>query len=274
MQHDVAINDPASHDRSMVDSERSAAAKLLATLEALSSSSGDRSGGLTVAGLGRALGKDKSTVSRQLRPLVELGLVERTDDGLHRLGWRLFTLAAQAGDQRLLLLAAPVMRRLADVTKERVHLSVLNGRDVFTILSESSQQVIEAVGWVGRTAPVHCTSTGRVLLFDHSDDDIRSLLADLPFPGPGPRAPADVEELIRRVHEAQAKGFALVDGEFDAELVGAAAPVRDFSGRIVAALNVSAPSYRLGTRLPWVGQQVAAAAAHLSNVAASSRPTE
>jgi DNA-binding IclR family transcriptional regulator len=259
----------------MVDKDGSGAAKLLAILEALSVSSGGGSaGGLTVAGLGRALGKDKSTVSRQLRPLVDLGLVEKTDDGVHRLGWRLFTLAAQAGDQRLLLLAAPVMRRLADVTKERVHLSVLRGRDVFTILSESSRQVIEAVDWVGRTAPLHCTSTGRVLLLDHSDDEIRCLLGALPFSGPGPRAPADVEDLLDRIHKARAEGFALVDGEFDADLMGAAAPVRDFSGRIVAALNVSAPSYRLGTRLSWVGQQVAAAAAHLSNVAASRPPTE
>lgn len=260
----------------MVETERSAAAKLLATLEALSGSTGgERSrGGLTVAGLGRVLGKDKSTVSRQLRPLVELGLVERTDDGLHRLGWRLFTLAAQAGDQRLLLLAAPVMRRLADVTKERVHLSVLHGRDVLTMLSESSGQVIEAVGWVGRTAPVHCTSTGRVLLFDHSDDDVRRLLGPRSFTGPGPNAPEDVEDLLKRIRQAGARGFALVDGEFDAGLMGAAAPVRDFSGRIVAALNVSAPSYRLGTRLCWVGQQVAAAAAHLSYVVATPQPSE
>ncbi len=258
----------------MVDSERSAAAKLLATLDALSVSSSRPSGGLTVAGLGRALGKDKSTVSRQLRQLVELGLVERTEEGLHRLGWRLFTLAAQAGDQRLLLLAAPVMRRLADVTKERVHLSVLHGRDVFTILSESSRQAIEVVDWVGRTAPLNCTSTGRVLLFDHSDDEIRCLLGGGPFSSPGPRAPTDVDDLLDRIHQARAAGFALVDGEFDADLMAAAAPVRDFSGRIVAALNVSAPSYRLGTRLSWVGQQVAAAAAHLSSVAASSRSPE
>lgn len=260
----------------MVEIDRSAAAKLVGTLEALKGSSvGDGSrGGLTVAGLGRVLGKDKSTVSRQLRPLVELGLVERTEEGLHRLGWRLFTLAAQAGDQRLLLLATPVMRRLADVAKERVHLSVLQGRDVLTILSESSGQVIETVGWVGRTAPVHCTSTGRVLLFDHSDDDVRRLLGPGSFAGPGPKAPEDVEDLLKRVRQARSRGFALVDGEFDADLMGAAAPVRDFSGRIVAALNVSAPSYRLGTRLSWVGQQVAAAAAHLSCVAASPQPNE
>jgi IclR family transcriptional regulator, KDG regulon repressor len=235
-------------------------------LEALAGTASDDGSRLesTVAELARSTGRDKSIVSRQLRALVDLGLVERGEDGRHRLGWRLFTLAARAGDQRLLLLAPAVMRRLSDVTGERVHLSVLAGGKVLTILSEGSQQLIQTIGLVGRTSPIHCTSSGRALLFDHSDDDVRGLFdgAD----GPGPRAPRTIDELLHRLHQARTRGFALADGETEAELVAAAAPVRDFRGRIVAALNVSAPAYRLRDRLPSVGQQVAAAAAHLSRV--------
>jgi DNA-binding IclR family transcriptional regulator len=250
------------------ETERSTAARLLATLEALCLAGGT-GGGLTVAELSRALGRDKSIVSRQLRALVDLGVVERDDDGRHRLGWRLFTLAAQAGDRRLLSLAPRVMRRLCDVTQERAHLSVLQGRDVLTILSESSRRAVEAAGWVGRRSPVHCTSSGRALLFDHSDAEIRELLDGAVLPGPGPNAPRTVEDLLRRVHEARDRGVALSDREFDEDLVAAAAPVRDFSGRIVAALNVSAPAYRLHSRLATTGQQVIAAAAHLSRAISS-----
>lgn len=250
----------------MNETARTSAARLLATLEALSEGNRGQNG-LTVADLARALGRDKSIVSRSLRPLVELGLVERDEDGRHRLGWRLFTLAARAGDQRLLLLAPSVMRRLSDLTQERVHLSVLHGRAVLTILSESSGRAVEAVGWVGRTSLLHCTSSGRALLFDHSEDEIRRLLADTRFDGPGPNAPRSVEEVLRRVREAKQRGFAIADREFDEDLVAAAAPVRDFSGQIVAALNVSAPAYRLNGRLTAVGQQVAASAAHLSRPA-------
>jgi DNA-binding IclR family transcriptional regulator len=255
----------------MAETERTTAARLLATMEALSGS--DAKDGLTIAKLARALGRDKSVVSRQLRPLVDLGLVERSPDGRHRLGWRLFTLAARAGDQRLLLLAPPVMRRLADMTGERVHLSVLHGREVLTILSESSHQIIEAVGWVGRTSPVHCTSSGRVLLFDHDDDEIRHLLEGVPLPGAGLQAPKDVEDLLRRIHRDRARGFSTVDGEFRSDLAAAAAPIRDFSGRIVAAVNISAPSFRLRGRLSPVGQQVVAAAHHLSQAISSAPGT-
>lgn len=256
-----------AHDGGVFEVGRSAAARLLSVLEELSVAKE----GLTVSALARSLGWDKSVVSRQLRPLVGMGVVERDVDGRHQLGWRLFTLAARAGDQRLLLLAPPVMRGLSDLTGERVHLSVLHGHDVLTILAESSQQMIEATGWVGRTAPVHCTSSGRVLVFDHSDDDVRGLMGADPLPSHTPAAANTVAEFLRRLREARTLGFAVVDGEFDAELVAVAAPVRDFSGRIVASLNVSAPAYRLRQRLWLTGRQVATAAAHLSR-AISSRP--
>lgn len=257
------------------DTDKTAAGKVLAMLEAVAgiADDGASGSGFTVAELAQEIGRDKSIASRQLRPLVELGLVERSEDGRHRLGWRLFTLAARAGDQRLLLLAPPVMHRLSTVTGERVHLSVLRGGEVLTILSESSRQMIQAVGWVGRSAPIHCTASGRALLFDHSDDDVRRLFDGGPPPGAsGPRTPRSAKELLQRLHEARARGFALADGEFDAELVAAGAPVRDFRGRIVAALNVSAPAYRLRDRLPAVGQQVAAAASHLSRITSAPAP--
>lgn len=256
----------------MHETHDTSAAKMLAVLEALSQASRGGSPGLTVAGLARTLGRDKSSMSRQLKPLVELGLVERGEDGLHRLGWKLFAVAAQAGDQRLLLLAPPVMRRLTQVLRERVHLSVRRGAEVFTILSEGPQRSVEAVGWVGRTVPASCTSSGRALLFDHGADEIRDLFAD-GFPkGPGAGAPVTVEELIDRVAAARQRGFALVADEFDDDLSAVAAPVRDARGQIVAALNVSAPSYRFRSSLGAAGRHVSQTAAYLSR--ALSAPPE
>lgn len=246
----------------MVDVERTGAAKLVAMLEAMAEGDDDSRAGLSVADLSRLLGRDRSIVSRQLQPLVELGLVERSDDARHRLGWRLFTVATRAGDQRLLLLAPPVMRRLTAIVEERVHLSVLRAGQVLTVLSESPRRSVEAVGWVGRTVPPHCTATGRALLLDHTDDEVRAFF-DAEAPG-GPNAPTDADDLLRRVATARRRGYASVDGELDLDEAAAAAPVRDFSGRIVAALNISAPAYRIRRALTPNGQRVSAAAGHLS----------
>ncbi len=254
----------------MADVDRTGAAKLLATLEALAGGDRDHPSGLTAAELARQLGRDRSIVSRQLPALIELGLVERSDDGRHRLGWRLFAVASRAGDQRLLLAARPVMRRLTAAVAERVHLSVLHGTDVLTVLSQSPRRSVEAVGWVGRIVPAHCTATGRALLLDHDDAEVRSMFDhDV---STGPNAPRDAGELIIRVEAARVAGYAAVVGELDADEAAAAAPVRDASGRLVAALNISAPAFRIADRLPAAGRQVAAAAAHLTSLL-SDKPT-
>lgn len=253
-----------SNPVAMTETSGTAAGKLLALLESLAETDSETRDGLTVAALARALGREKSSVSRQLKPLVELGLVERDDNGRHRLGWRLFAVAAQAGDQRLLLLAPPVMWRLTQLVRERVHLSIRRGVGVFTILSESPERAVEAVGWVGRTTPVYCTSSGRALLFDHSDDEIRELLKERFERGPGPNAARDAEDLIARVAGARLEGFALVVDESGEDLTAVAAPVRDVRGRIVAALNIAAPSFRLEHQATAAGRHVSRAALHLS----------
>jgi DNA-binding IclR family transcriptional regulator len=74
----------------------------------------------------------------------------------------------------------------------------------------------------------------------------------------------NVEELCESLVAARALGYALVDEEFEFGLVGAAAPVRDFKGRLVAALNVSAPKFRLGGRLESAGEEVKRVADELS----------
>lgn len=247
----------------MTKTHDTAAAKIVGLLETLANSDTAARDGLTVAELSRALGREKSVVSRQLKPLVELGIVERGEDGRHSVGWRLFAVAARAGDQRLLLLAPPVMQRLTQLTGESVHLSVRRGSDVFTILTESPNRAVEAVGWIGRTSPVSSTSSGRALLLDHTDEELTELLRDRFERGSGPNAPRDVPDLIARVARARRDGYALVLDEFGDDLAAAAAPVRDASKRIIAALNVRAPSYRLEDQLEEVGRKVKGAALHL-----------
>jgi IclR family KDG regulon transcriptional repressor len=118
---------------------------------------------------------------------------------------------------------------------------------------------------VGHAVPAHSTSSGRALLLDHDADSLAALLGDGPLDdAPAPHAPRDVASLASRIAAARADGYAIVDEEFEPGLVGIAAPVRDFRGRIVAALNVSAPKFRLEGRLDAAGGQIRQAADGLS----------
>ena len=222
-------------------------------------------GGLGVVRIAELIGREKSQVSRALKMLAESGFVDRDPATLYyHLGWRFFALAARAGEQRLLNVAPPLLERLIKSLGETAHLSVLQGTEVLTVLSKSPPHAVKAVGWSGRTVPVYCTSSGRALLFDHDRDALRELFSGVEFHELGPNTVRDVEELYERVVAARARGYALVDEEFEFGLVGAAAPVRDFKGSIVAALNVSAPRFRLGERLEDAGREVISAADELS----------
>jgi DNA-binding IclR family transcriptional regulator len=228
---------------------------------------------LGVGQVARLVGREKSQVSRSLKTLASSGLVERNPDTLgYRLGWKLFALAETAGDRRLRTLAHPVLRSLVARTGERAHLNVLQGDHVLTVLSEQSSAVIQVTDWIGLSSPVHSTSSGRALLMQHGDDEVRTLLEGVWFAASGPNGPPDLEELLARLHNARSRGYVVSDEEFETGLVAAAAPVRDGNRRVVGALNVSAPKFRLGPRLDTAGRQVKAAADHLSHLMSHPQP--
>jgi DNA-binding IclR family transcriptional regulator len=226
---------------------------------------GENDAGLGVVDVARRLGVDKSQASRTLRALANQGFAERdAQSRAYRLGPRIFAYAALVSERRLLRAAPPVLDRLVDGLGERAHLSVLEGSAVLTLLSHSPARAVQAAGWVGRTVPAYCTAAGRALLSDHDPDALRALFADVELVARAPNTVASLAELIARVQEAAERGYALADEELEPGLAAVAAPVRRFDGRIVAAVNVSGPSFRFGPHLLQAADEVARAAAELS----------
>ena len=206
----------------------------LAVLCALADDPASRDG-LGVVRLAEAVGGDKSQLSRTLQTLEERGFVERDPQTLaYRLGWRLFALASRVGESRLLAEAPPVLRLLVRRLGESAHLSVRQGDQVLTLLSESPPATLHAPGRVGGLAPLASTSAGRALVLDLDAAELEGLGLGL---------------YAERIAEARSLGYAIVREEFEPGLVAAAAPIRDVSGRVVAALNVSAPRFRFDDRL-------------------------
>ncbi|RAX44121.1 IclR family transcriptional regulator [Arthrobacter sp. AQ5-06] len=225
-----------------MEQKQSGAARVMAVLDVLSSADAARfPDGMTVSDVSRVLGREKSVVSRQLKSLLETGLVARDPDGRYELSWRLFALALRAGDQRLTKAAGPLMFRLTEVVRERSYLTVLSDGQVLTVHSESSRRSIEAAGWVGRTVPVNRSSSGMALLLDHADDHILDI-ARRGQDGVGLR---EARVFLARIQDARLKGYTVANRIFDPELLGIGAPVRDYSGRITAAVNISGPALRI-----------------------------
>lgn len=240
----------------------------IAVLLELGSDEAARAGGMGVVQLARSIGEDKGQVSRTLRTLASSGLAERVPGTqAYRLGVRIYQLAARVFDPRLMQEGPPLLGRLVLDIGERAHLSVLRGGEVLTLWTESPPRTeVQATDWAGRTVPAWCTSSGRALLIDHAPAMIDALFDVGGFRGGGPNAPRSTRDLAARVAAAARHGYAVVNEEFEPELVGVAAPVRDYRGRIVAAVNISGPKYRLGSRLDEVGARLRADAAALSEL--------
>jgi DNA-binding IclR family transcriptional regulator len=234
----------------------------LRVLQALDSEEARSAGGLGVLRLAELLGQDKSQVSRTLRTLDEHGFVDR-DPGTraYRLGWTLLGVAARAGDAGLVAAAEPVIRGLARSLGERIHLSVLQGTEVLTVLSESSARALEAAALAGSSVPAYCTSAGYALLVD---TDVAATLADAELVRRTPKTPRTLAGVAARVEAARERGYAVADEDFEEGLVGIAAPVRDARGQVAAAVNVSGPRFRLAQRLDETGAAVAAGAARIT----------
>lgn len=229
---------------------QSSASRVMAILDVLTTA--DPSlfpDGLAVADVARMLGREKSVVSRQLKSLLESGLLSRGESGRYELSWRLFALAVRAGDQRLTKMAAPLMLRLTETVRERTYLTVLSDGEVLTVHSESSRRSIEAVNWVGRTNPVARSSSGMALLLDHDDQHI----IDMVRRGEDGVSAREAREFLKQVHEGRRRGYTVANRVFDPELLGIGAPVRDFSGRIKAAVNISGPAFRIEPHLQVFG---------------------
>lgn len=277
---------PTRAARSGTRRNSSGLARDIEVLELLAGPLAQQEGGLRVLQVAELLGRDKATVSRALATLADSGLLRRDPERLtYELGPRLYALAAQTQEATLVQRARPVLRQMAMSTRETTHLCVLRGGNVLTLVSELSSQVVGTTSWAGTTTAAWRTPSGRVLVSDWDQASVASWYtahghdAGLVHPQETP-APSvftvvtdpepdrlvvhDLETLHAELLRIRQRGYATSDAELEDGVVAASAPVRDASGAIVAALNVSAPRSRLGGRLDELGHYVARCAKALS----------
>lgn len=220
----------------------------------------------SVSDLARAVGRERSQVSRMLKALARAGFVEQDEERrTYRLGWQIQVLASRSSRLPMLQAARPALRFLVARTEEVALLSVQHGNRSLTVAREDAQRSLQAGGWVGRSSPLHCTASGRALLFDSAPDLVEALTRnDLATPSPGARAPRNIDELSSRLTAERAKGYTMAIEEVEVGLTSISAPVRGLLGEIVAVLNISGPTFRLADQVDDVADLLRATAASLS----------
>lgn len=195
-----------------------------------------------VAELSRELGWSRSNVHRILQTLCSMGYAQ-ADNGKYTAGLKLWSLGSQIiGRVDVKSVSAPILRRLADESNETVHLSVYEGGDVVYIDKIESSQPIRAYTEIGGRAPSWAVATGKALLAFQPAEEIGAICERLE--GFTDNTLSDPETLRTALSEVRATGYAVNRGEWRPQVSGVGAPIRDTSGRVVAAIGVSGPSDR------------------------------
>ncbi|MGZ8179905.1 IclR family transcriptional regulator [Williamsia sp. SKLECPSW1] len=233
-------------------------------LEVLEILGRDGEGG--VSDIADALGVHKSTVSRLVSVLESRGFVEQVSDrGKYRLGFTVVRLAGATMSRRDLgRESRDVCEPLADEVGETVNLAVLDDDRAVNVTEANGGAGIALRTFVGQSSPAHATSSGKVLLSGLSETRLTQVL------------PADLErftaativtvaQLRVELETIREQGWGAARDELEEGLTAVAAPVRDHTGEVIAALSISGPTFRMGAeRIPELSREAVAAAGAVS----------
>lgn len=204
-----------------------------------------------VTPLAKRLDLHKNNVFRILATLEQLGYIEQCgESGRYRLGVRSLELGQSFGRSRnLLRRARPILDELVLTSGESTHLGLLRDQHVVHVEGRCPERLVLTGTRVGRSLPAHCTALGKVLLACSPTGTLeafdRSVVAGGNLPKLTASTICDPAKFFEHVRAVASRGFALDLEECEPGLCCAAAPVYDGEGRLVAAVSVSGPSFRL-----------------------------
>ena len=207
---------------------------------------GDCPGEAGVTELARRLGLHKSTASRLLATLQRRGLVEQDEEsGKYRLGLVVIRLAERA--ERTLDLrgiALPELERLARATRETVTIGIVEGDAYLTVAQVDGPNMVACPDWTGRTTPLHCVASGKILLAAMAERDVLRI-ARPGLPARTERTITGLEALMEELARVRRRGFATAFSEWIEGTNGVAVPVADARGRVIASIGVWGPAFRV-----------------------------
>jgi DNA-binding IclR family transcriptional regulator len=187
------------------------------------------------------------TAHRLLRTLVDHGLLaQEVTTKAYRPGLKLFELSSYVVQGlELRHEAQPELRQLSGDTDETVHLAVLDEGEVVYIDKVETAQTIRMYSAVGKRAPAHCTGVGKVLLAYLPAEEFRGIIREHGLRAYTGTTITSVEALEREFALINDRSYAIDDGEHEPEIRCVACPIRDHTGRVVAAASVTAPASRM-----------------------------
>ena len=205
---------------------------------------------LGISALAARLGLAKSTVHRLAATLVDYDMLEQNrETGRYRLGLSLFELGSLVrrkmdvwGEAR------PQLHALREMTGETAQLAIFDHLNVLYIHKMESRQAVRMSSNVGSRGPAYCTGVGKALLAFQPPEVIR-LVIDAGLVRHTESTITTADALQKELAAVRGRGYAVDNEEMEAGLRCVAAPIRDHSGRVIAAIGVAGPVQRMTRKI-------------------------
>lgn len=188
----------------------------------------------------------RSNLYRLLSTFQKMGYLEKDEDLKYRLSFKIFVLGNTLPQRNQLSeVGRPFMVKLAEMCKENVNLGVKYGEKVLYIEKIESPHYLKLDQPIGRTDPLHCTALGKALLSGLSDQELKTYLKSvklIPYTRETITDPKILERVIQNVRK---EGYSTDLEELSEGIHCIGAPIRDGTGKVIAAISISAPAIRL-----------------------------
>jgi len=207
-------------------------------------------GGIGLSEVGRATGLHTSTAFHLIKTMQQLDYVLQDEETRrYRLGPRAFRLVGSSAELTdLVTRVEPFVERLAALTGDSAHYAVLAGNDVQVVARADGGGAFRLNDQMAVGRPAHATAIGKVLLAHLSEAALNRFLAAAKLDAFTGRTITSRVRLKAELAAVRTEGMAFDDTEFHEDLRCVAVPVRDFRRRVVGALGISAPAFRVSLR--------------------------
>lgn len=204
--------------------------------------------GLGITELSKRLGLAKSTTHRLLMTLNQKGyVVQEMKSENYKLGLRILYLYSSLLESlNLRKVTRRFMEELVNKVDETVHLVIRDDCEVVYIDKvESTKSSIRMASQIGKRAHMHCTGVGKVLLSELDWREVEYIIGETGMPKFTGKTITNPEDLRQHLRKVRKDGWALDDVENEDGIRCIAAPIRDHSGKIIAAISISGPIFRV-----------------------------
>ena len=232
---------------------------------------------MTLVEIAEACDLSSATALRILRTLEQRNFVHRDDETrAFGIGLRAFEVGARfLSETRLTETCRMILRRLAGATGQSATLAILDRADIVYVDVHEGTAPLRSTPEVGMRAPAHASAPGKCLLADRWAGKLTEAIGDGPYPALTSRTITEREALRTELATVRNEGLAIEHGEFLTDISGAACPVRDRTGEVVAAMALQAPSALMEAQgADWIARLREAAAESSHRLGWRERPQQ